>query len=251
MNVELLLDVVLEAGKMLIESGAEIYRVEETINQICKGFDEVVLAESYVTTTGIMISIKTGEKTYTRIGRVYTRSVNLEIVHRMNALSRKVEKEHLTVDELVREVYIIKNSKRYSPWLITLFGGIGAAAFALFFDGNAYEIGVSFVMGLFVRITATFLSNHKVNPFINNVLSSALAVLLSHFIARFMPCVSAEIVTISSIMLLVPGLAITNAIRDTMSGDYVSGMARGTEAFIISAAIAIGAALALAGVRLW
>jgi uncharacterized membrane protein YjjP (DUF1212 family) len=49
-------------------------------------------------------------------------------------------------------------------------------------------------------------------------------------------------------MLLVPGLAITNAIRDTMAGDLVAGTARTVEAIFIAAAIATGAGSML---KLW
>lgn len=43
-------------------------------------------------------------------------------------------------------------------------------------------------------------------------------------------------------MLVVPGIAIVNAIRDIIAGDLVSGNARLTEACMIAAGLSIGTA---------
>ena len=52
-------------------------------------------------------------------------------------------------------------------------------------------------------------------------------------------------------MLLVPGLSFVNAIRDTMSGDLVSGTARGVEAIFLAIAIAAGSGIMLKLFELW
>ena len=89
MNVEKLLNVVVRAGKMLIESGAEIYRVEETMIRLCQSYPDVQIADSFVTGTGIMLSITVDGKTSTRIGRVRSKSVDLNLIDMINSLSRR------------------------------------------------------------------------------------------------------------------------------------------------------------------
>ncbi|MCR0503461.1 threonine/serine exporter family protein, partial [[Clostridium] innocuum] len=89
MNTDQLLDVASYAGKLLIESGAEIYRVEETMVRLCKSFPEVEDAQSFVTTTGIMFSITVAKKTHTKILRVHTRGVDLNCIDKINSLSRE------------------------------------------------------------------------------------------------------------------------------------------------------------------
>ena len=54
-----------------------------------------------------------------------------------------------------------------------------------------------------------------------------------------------DIVIVSAIMPIVPGVAITNAIRDTLQGDYLSGCARILEAFLKAASIALGVGLGM------
>ena len=122
MNVEKLLNVVVRAGKMLIESGAEIYRVEETMIRLCQSYPDVQIADSFVTGTGIMLSITVDGKTSTRIGRVRSKSVDLNLIDMINSLSRRVSQDPISVDELEKEIDRIERKERYSfrkKWLRT------------------------------------------------------------------------------------------------------------------------------------
>ena len=114
MNVEKLLNVVVRAGKMLIESGAEIYRVEETMIRLCQSYPDVQIADSFVTGTGIMLSITVDGKTSTRIGRVRSKSVDLNLIDMINSLSRRVSQDPISVDELEIEIDRIERKERYS-----------------------------------------------------------------------------------------------------------------------------------------
>ena len=51
---------------------------------------------------------------------------------------------------------------------------------------------------------------------------------------------------IGTIMLLVPGLTVGNAMRDIMNGDVLSGLTGLTEAIFLGVAIALGFAVAVA-----
>lgn len=133
MNVEKLLTTVVKAGKMLIESGAEIYRVEETMIRLCKSYPEVEIADSFVTGTGVMLSITLNGKTSTRIGRVHFRSVDLNCIDQINTLSRKVCESKMSVDELAESLDEIEKAPRYSFLITLLFGAVGTAGFAIFF----------------------------------------------------------------------------------------------------------------------
>jgi uncharacterized membrane protein YjjP (DUF1212 family) len=46
-------------------------------------------------------------------------------------------------------------------------------------------------------------------------------------------------------MTLVPGVAITNAMRDVIAGDLLAGTMKGVEALLIALALAAGTAVAL------
>lgn len=240
MEIEKLLDIGTRAGRLLLESGAEVYRVEDTMIRICTALANTQEVDSYVTSTGIMLSIGYEGQVFSKICRVRSRNVNLNCVVRINALSRDVQKHDYTLDEISSYLDRIEKEPKYSIWMTTLFGGIGAAGFALFFEGGLLEIITSFLIGVVVRLLISFLSMMKMNDFINNVLASIVLAFLSIVAVDLVPSMDVNILIVSGIMLLVPGLAFTNAIRDTIAGDYLSGVSRIMETFVCAGAIALG-----------
>ena len=240
MEIEKLLDVGIRAGRMLLESGAEVYRVEETMIRICTGLACTDEVDSYVTSTGIMLSIGYNGQVFSKISRIKNRNVNLHCVARINVLSRNIQIQDYSLEEVEQQLNKIEKEPKYSVWMTTLFGGIGAAGFALFFDGGMLEIVISFAIGILIRLLVSLLSMMKMNDFINNVIASMLLAILSIFSKKVFLVIDVNVVVISGIMLLIPGLAFTNAIRDTIAGDYLSGVSRVMETLVCACAIALG-----------
>ena len=240
MEIEKLLDVGIRAGRMLLESGAEVYRVEETMIRICTGLACTDEVDSYVTSTGIMLSIGYNGQVFSKISRIKNRNVNLHCVARINALSRNIQIQDYSLEEVEQQLNKIEKEPKYSVWMTTLFGGIGASGFALFFDGGMLEIVISFAIGILIRLLVSLLSMMKMNDFINNVIASMLLAILSIFSKKVFLVIDVNVVVISGIMLLIPGLAFTNAIRDTIAGDYLSGVSRVMETLVCACAIALG-----------
>ena len=245
MDTNRLLDMAAYAGKLLLESGAEIYRVEETMVRLCTCFHEVEDAQSFVTPTGIMFSITADQKTVTKVLRVKSRGTDLNCIDKINDLSRRATQHDYTIDDIWRELKEIAEEKRY-PFSTTLFfGALSAFGFTIFFHGTLQEAIVSFLIGMLIKSVSFVMEKREWNVFFTNALASALAATVASLIPYVEPSIDSDIVIISSIMLLVPGLAITNAVRDTMAGDYLSGVSRAIEAFLIAIAIAVGIGVVL------
>ena len=240
MNAGKLLDVCGYAGKLLIENGAEIYRVEETMVRLCKSFEEVQEAESFVISTGIMLSITIDDVTHTKVLRTRSKGVDLNCIAQINALSRESSTRHFTIDELYGRLKEIARMKHYSMGQMLFFSALSASGFALFFEGNWTAAFYSFLIGMVIEAVTLFMNTYHLNNFFINAIASGIAAALALGIHTLDPQADMDIMIISSIMLLVPGLAITNAIRDTVAGDYVSGVARALEAVIVAVAIAAG-----------
>ncbi|MGK0466739.1 threonine/serine exporter family protein, partial [Clostridium sp.] len=84
MHIDDIIHVAAEAGKIILENGGETYRVEQTIIMICKSYG-IPLTESFVTPTGIMVSITNSEnQTISLVKRINTRTVNLRKVSLIN-----------------------------------------------------------------------------------------------------------------------------------------------------------------------
>lgn len=245
MNNNEIIQVAAFAGKIILENGAETYRVEETISRICMAFglDE---AESFVMPTGIIISItdKKGD-TVSIVKRIKERKVNLENVVAVNELSRRICSEEITLEEMKAELKEIKGQPSYTMWMLMLFTGMASAFFTLIFKGTFRDFLVAGFIGIVLKYFIILLSEIKTNDFFVNILGGAFIAILALICFNFNLGDDLDIIIIGSIMPLVPGLLITNAIRDTISGDLVSGISRMVEAVIIAGAIAIGTGLVL------
>lgn len=245
MNTDQLLDVTSCAGKLLIESGAGIHRVEETMVRSCTSFSEAEDAQSFVTTTSIMFSITVISKTRTKILCVHTRGVDLNCIDKISSLSRETAVQNYTIEELALKLGEIENERRYSSWITIFFGALNAGDFAVFFDGDCLEAGCSFLIGLLIKAVSALVEQRGLHGFFTNAIAAASDMLTTLRAHALCPDTDVDILIISSIILLIPGLTIANTIRDTISGDYLSGVARATEVSLVTIAVTAGIGVVL------
>ncbi len=234
------------AGQIILESGGEIYRVEETITKILKSY-RVKDAESFVTPTGIMVSL-TGHDgdVISIIHRVSKSTVDLEKVSLINALSRKLSVELLSMDDLEEALKEISSKEPYHIPFQLFLAALCGFSFTMLFGGTLLDASIALFIGIAVRLLQLGTREIKLNAIFNNIIGGALvATLASLSVMIFREKAHLDLIIVGSIMLLVPGIAFTNAIRDTLMGDYLSGVSKGMEAFLIAVGIAIGAGTAL------
>ncbi|MFA6909527.1 MAG: threonine/serine exporter family protein [Candidatus Cloacimonadaceae bacterium] len=246
----------LETGRIILESGGATNRVELMIHKVCigLGFPD---CESFVTPTGIFLSISDkDEELSTSIKRIDHRRMDLgkitEISRVVNCLhSGLCDQELMGLSKseyFARELQRIQAEKTYPMWLTNLSGASTSGFFCLLFGGSWSEFAAAFIMGFLVSASLKYISRLPVNNFLLNALAAALIVLISKTMDIFIPFIRLDYIIIGGIMILVPGLQIVNAIRDTMSGDLVAGTARGAEAIIITIGIVAGSG---AMIKLW
>lgn len=248
MDVNKIVHMATEAGKIILESGGETYRVEETILRICTAYN-IKNADSFVTPTGIMVSVTDDYgHTISLVKRVKKRTVDLERISKVNDLSRNIKTKGLTSDEVIEELKKIELSKRYKNITTIIFSSFVTASFTVLFGGNIRDFIASFFIGGTIRYTSIYAAKLNINDFFVNILGGMIAAFLALIAVNLKIADNMDTIIIGSIMLLVPGLAITNAIRDTIAGDLVSGLARALEAFLIAMGIAVGTGIVL---RLW
>ncbi|HRL51599.1 MAG TPA: threonine/serine exporter family protein [Enterococcus aquimarinus] len=228
-----LLETCLLAGKIMMESGSEVYRVEDTMNRIALsgGRSDSV---SYVTATGIFISLKDSHQT--QIENVSERSINLEKIVAVNQLSRDFSAKVITLDEL---------SHDFPLWLKTLSAGIVSSTLMSLFGGSWFDFIATFGIGCFGYLLKHYVRVYSKTSYLDYFIASLgigiMAILAVHYhIAQ-----SVDHLIIGSVMPLVPGVAITTSFRDILAGHMISGLVRGTEAIIVAIAIAVGIATAL------
>lgn len=236
---------VTKAGVLLIENGAEVTRVEDTMYRICKAFNASTI-DSYATPTLLIISFSFSDdnQLYHNIKRVHMKGTNLERIDQVNTLSRRIVNEHLSLEEFDHELDLLDKKKGYNALVQCVGAAICCFGFAIFFNGKMLDAISATIIGILVKILLMLFERLNFGTFIRYLLSGGILTLLS-CISTALFASDRDIVIISSIMLLVPGLAITNAIRDSINGDVVSGLARATEAIFIAVAIAVGSGLCI------
>ncbi len=244
MDINEILEVANYAGKIMLESGAEAYRVEETMNRICLSLG-VESASSYATPTVIISSVSHNKSIKSLVERISNRSVNMQKIDKVNDLARKIRTDNITLEQLKKMLKEIEEEKRYSNNITILFSALGAFAFVFLFGGSLRDAIAAFFIGLAVKFISIKCENIGMNSFLNTSISAGILALLSIISIKINLANDMDKVIIGSIMLLVPGLAITNAIRDTVAGDLVSGLVRGAEAFLTAIAVAIGTGIVL------
>ncbi|MDD4310544.1 MAG: threonine/serine exporter family protein [Candidatus Cloacimonetes bacterium] len=258
LSVKQVTEIALNVGRILLQSGATTNRVELLMRKVCTGFGYPD-TESFVTPTGIFISVKDSDaETSTSIKRIDSRKIDLGKITRIsrlvNCLSEKKCHSSLRVSDLKefkRELDIIDAEVVWKSWLTNLCGGATSGFFCLLFGGTWIEFIVATVIGVIVSFGMKYLVKLSFNNFLQNAFAAAFIVLLAKVFDLYVPYINLDNIIIGGIMLLVPGLSITNAIRDTMSGDLVSGSARALEAMFITVGIVAGSGSMLKIWELW
>ncbi len=237
-----------EAGKIMLQNGGETYRVEQTIGMICQAYN-IKDTQSFVSPTAIITSTTSEDgKNSTIIKRITARSIDLNKVAMINDLSRKVQNSPLPFEEFKTELHRISKCPSYSRFLKMAFAGLTTASFTILFGGGIFDFIVAFLGGMIINRVCALLARFRVNDFFINIIGGTIAGLIGLSASSLSPVFHEDVIIIGSIMLLVPGLIITNAIRDTIAGDLISGLSRGLEAIVIAGAIAIGTAFSF---KLW
>ena len=239
MNLNQLAKTATLAGELLLKNGAETYRVEDTMNRICSQYGATIV-DSFATPTLLIVSFSYQDQLIHNIKRIHQRSVDLNKIDKINDLSRNIITRNITLEELNDALNGINKEERYSTIVTLFFASLCTFGFAFFFQGSLKDAISALFVGFIIKAITMFLEKLELNGFFVNTIGGALATLIAMALYHLQWADSLDKVIISSIMLLVPGLAITNAIRDTVSGDLLSGMSRTIEAFLVAVAIALG-----------
>lgn len=241
---ERLLSSTILAGKLMMESGAEMHRVEDTMNRILESKQGEGAAVSFVLPTGIFVTTSDGEQI--KMQRIQKRRNNLAKIAEVNQLSRMFSANTIDVDELYRALKEINSdAMQYPLWMKYAAAACVSAFMMLIFNGSMYDFLVTACLGLFGywihRHTAMSLKLRFIPEFFASLCVGFCAILC----LRFGIISDLETVIIGSIMLMVPGIPIMNSIRDFLVGNTISGTVFMVEALLIAIMIGSGIMLAM------
>lgn len=239
---ESLLELALEISARTIASGGEANRAEEAARKILisHGAEN---CSAVVLPTMVMLSADFKQKTYIKIKNIKNRSFDLGELDRLNSVSRALAAHSITPEKAYGE---LKNRSSLSNFCRILFSALSGGFFAFMLGGGAVDFICAGVASALCSTIIDFFEKRGIYPFAACILCSALVTLISRYLFSGVPGSSMEIIIIGAIMPLLPGLSLTNAVRDSLNGDLVSGAARFLEALLTAICIAAGVGVSLA-----
>lgn len=267
------LELVTRIGEVLLKNGGEIFRVQQTMQLVAKAYG-IPGFQVYVLANGLFVSMQEEGRTITRpvesgdaVGQehlfgqehlasqahlasqvryVPLSSVHLGRVAAVNNLSREIVAQKYTVEEASRKIEQIDKLPFTSNAVQTLMSGLGAGAFCILFGGSLLDSAAAFLSGLVLWIFVLFLTARGANKIMVNILASALVTAMGVlFFHLFSFGDSMDMIVIGSIVPLLPGVPLTNSIRDYLNGDYLSGTIRMIDAVLVACCIALGVGIVL------
>ncbi|CAB1128111.1 Threonine/serine exporter [Candidatus Hydrogenisulfobacillus filiaventi] len=233
-----------DAGAELLKSGAETARVEDTMMRLARAYGQSV--EVVVFPTALFVQAADGR---TLLRRVQERNVNLAVIAAVNQLSRRVASEPLPPAELARGLAEAARAETYRPGRVILAGGAAAAFMAPLVGGRGPDLVPAFLAGVLALAVRNGLQARGLRSSLAVLAAALLASLPALAVAAWAPPGVAfhpgSILT-AGMMVLVPGVLMTTAVRDGIAGDLLASAGKILESLLIAGAVAAGAALALA-----
>lgn len=246
LDYETLLTLAADLGFGLLESGAEIYRVEESIQRLLHAYG-MEQTDPFVIPNCIIVSFRTPEGlSMTRVRRMPSHGTDIDLLERYNDLCRTLCRETPPLPEAARRLRRIgQTRKEYSLPMLLVAYALGTCSFTLFFGGLLPDAICGAICGLAIGLAVTMMTWLKTNLFLKTMIGAALSGMIALGLTAAGLGLDSEKIIIGALMALVPGLIFTNAIRDIMAGDMVAGIIKVADALLTGVSIALGTAFAL------
>lgn len=227
-------------GELLLENGAEISRIQETMERVANSF-QVETFNVYVLTNAIFANgTEEGVTHKTEIKYVKSSTVHLARITAVNQLSREIAQGKYTVDQAYSIAEEISRIPYTAQWIQILACSIGSAGFCFIYGGSVWDSFCALICGFLVQVFLSLTEKKDLSKFITNLCGSALVAVTAILLLNLGIGSHLDKIIVGSIIRLVPGVALTTSIRDFFNGDYLSGTIRLIDAVIIGSCIAIG-----------
>lgn len=243
MDYEKLLQTILDVAEEMLVCGAEVARAEDSVERMCSayGFTRI---NAFIITSNIQVTAEAPDgKILTHIRRIVRNDTNFDRLDYLNNLSRYICDKRPDTEELIEKYEEVMNRKQPPVWLEYFSSIMIAGSFTVFFGGNLIDGVAAVILGVVITAVMRVLSRFENNQLAKLFFVSVIGGLWTIVSVKLGLGVHADKIMIGGIMLLIPGIALTNSVRDMLTGDIVTGLFRLINALLMAAAIACGFAL--------
>lgn len=244
-DAENLLCQLLDIGEAMLADGAEVKRVEDTLIRMGCASGAVRMSVFVITSSMVVTMGLADGRKLTQTRRILSPGgTDFEKLEAFNALSRAYCKAPMPVSELAERVQSLK-AETPSSRMLCLGNMLAAGSFALFFGGGPWDGVLAAAFAVLIFVLQRRLTPICPNKVIFNLLCALLTGMGICLCARLIPGLQADKIMIGDIMLLIPGIAMTNAVRDVLVGDTISGIMRLIETLLWAGSLACGFMIAI------
>jgi len=253
MDENKLMNMALDAGEIMIGAGAETHRVEDTVERLLSTGDNAHVQALALSTMLIISAQKNDGGSMTLSRGVKNRTIDFFKIGKINAVSRKYIEGRITLEEAYGKIVRTRNAPGFSPFWVTLSYGLVTGGFALLLKANFLDAIGAFIGGILLGLLKRLFMKTKTPYFLSTLISGLFvaffALVFYHLFYRFQ--VQYDLIIVGLIMPLLPGVTMTNALRDMMEGNYLSGTSKIMEALLFTVSIATGVGIVLSIYNAW
>lgn len=237
------IELVVEAGKAMLENGSEVFRAQDTMEIMAHSLG-VKDFHVYVLTNGIFASAEGEDGPISAVRHVPRVSIHLGRVEAVNAISREVAAGKLDMEGAEKALRNACAIPAYGPRVSLLAGAVGSGCFAFLFGGAGPEIVTAFCAGIVEMLIMQLFHKGGVSKVFTDIAAAAACTALALAAGNLWGMgYNPSGAIIGALMVLTPGVALTMGIRDIINADYLSGTIRLFDALLCAGCLACGVAL--------
>ena len=227
----------------MIENGSEMNQVDDSIRRIAINA-HVYDLQAYTTLTGIIVSL--GRNQGAQVLTIDHQVMDLNKVTIVNNYSKWFAEGKLTLKQFNQRLKLLNRENCFFPFWVQLLGAaMVSGTMEVVFRGNLFDFWITCLIGMLAYAIYYLISKYNAIQFISEFTAAFMIGVLAILVIHLHLGTGVDDIIIGSIMPLVPGVQIVNAVRDILTGNIVSGPARAIQALIIAGALGGGVALSL------
>lgn len=215
---------IIKLAQTLHKSGTSTPELERELIYACEALG--IEGSFLISPTSISLSIEEDSEVTSQNLRVFPGSVDMYKLNKLKALVDQLKGQSTPIDKAYLELQsIIDDHGAYSSKLTILCFSIVATCLVVFMQGQLVDMGASAICGALVALLTINIKSPRLEP-IKETLIAFLVSSSAFLIHAFLPQVNVNIVTLSSLIILIPGLGLTMSISELASKHFASGTAR-------------------------
>ena len=233
-------NLLLETASLLMVSGANTIRVNLTINRFASVLN--FKTSFFISHKSIIMTLYEEDttRTCTRVKNIPPHAINFTIISEVSKLSWHAVTEDWTLEQISNELEIIRNKNRFSKLTVLIAVSLAGAGFCNIFEGDYLNMLVAFISTFVGLVVFQLTHKEKFNVYMRIVVGSFVASLIAGFGVMFNIGTHPQTALATSILYLVPGVALINSFTDLLDNNIINGMVRFTTGLMTVLAIALG-----------